>query len=169
MKYHVVVFLIVIVLAGCSPQRRLARLLERFPIPETSDTIYNTIIAYRDTMIFELIPGDTVYRDTILPSQAEFLYMELKTRVTLAEATAWVLDNKLGLELIQYDTILTWMIDSAIVERADTVRIYSEKVITKTIQEKPNPFWKNGFWVLAGVVLVIILLMLWFLSRKKVS
>ena len=166
MKYHVVVFFIVVVLAGCSPQRRLARLLERYPIQETSDTVYNTIIAYRDTVIFELIPGDTVCRDTIIPIQVDLPYTELKTRSTFAEATAWVLNNKLGLELIQYDTLFAFKLDSALVTNIDTVVI--TQVVPYPVVEKANPFWKNGFWVLAGVVLVIILLMLWFLSRKKV-
>jgi len=161
MKHLVFVFMLVI-LAGCSAERRLARLLERYPLPETSDSIHHDTVIYRDTLILERFVGDTV-RDTILiPVGEDLPYMELKRASTLAEATAWLLDNQLGLELIQYDTLFHIPLDSVLVERFDTIII--ETVKTVTVEKKMSSFWKHGFLALVGLFLVVMIL--WFTLKR---
>ena len=161
---HAVVALAVVILVSCSPQKRLARLLDRHPLPEIHDTVYWDTTIYRDTIVFKPIPGDTVWNDIYIPIEIDLPNTSLKTRTTLAEASAGLLDNTLWLELVQYDTIFLFKLDSAIQERSDTVRVYTEKTVTKYVKEKPAPFWRNGFLVLAG--LILLSLVLFFLLRK---
>jgi hypothetical protein len=158
-----VVFLTMIVLVGCSCPTRLSRLMERCPPPTTSDTIYNTVLVYRDTTIYRTIPGDTIRDSIVIPVEVELPEISLKQRSTLAEATAWIRSQQLGLELIQYDSIFEFKLDSAIWESRDTITIVTIKSIPKYI--KPKPFWKHGFLVLAG--LVLITLVLFFTIRRK--
>jgi len=150
------------ILAGCSPQKRIARLLERFPLDSSIVIEYRDTTIYKDTTIFERIPGDTVWRDTILPVEVDLPYMELKTRSSLAEARAWILDNRLGLELIQYDTIFIFKLDSALSQDIDTMFVVNN--IPYPVIEKIGKFWMHGFLVLAG--LILLGLILFFLLRR---
>jgi len=158
-----ILFLAIVILAGCSPTRRLARLLDRFPLPADTLIEYRDTIIYRDSIIFEQIPGDTVWRDTIIPVEVDIPDTELKTASTYSEATAWILDNRLGLELIQYDTILQFILDSVKVHQIDTVYVEVIKDIPTSVN--PNPFYKNGFFVLVG--LIVLTLFLFFLIGRK--
>lgn len=161
---RVVVFFIVISMVGCSCPKRLTRLMERCPPPVEVDTVYSTLILYRDTIIYREIPGQTI-RDTVkVPVEVELPEMSLKSASTLAEATAWIKDFELGLELIQYDSILEFKLDSAIRVSTDTITFTETETVVKTVTEPPNPFYRNGFWVLAG--LIVLSLILFFLLWK---
>ena len=161
---HIILFLSIAILASCSPQRRLARLLERYPLPEIHDTTYLPgEIIYRDTTVYRYLAGDTVtvelpiYVRRDLPDTAIHAYTEL------AEATARLKRNKLRLELIQYDSLFQWKLDSAIrLQTPDTIRIVHETTVPEYI--KPNPFWKTGFFILA--VLIVVALVLYFVTRR---
>jgi len=154
-NFIVVVFSLVI-LVSCSPQRRLARLLEKYPLPTETEIEYRDTIIYRDTVIYIHLPGDTIVDSILIPVEIDMPYMELKRASTYAEATAWIGDNQLGLELIQYDTLFQFMLDSAIRENVDTISIIHN--IPYPVIEKPKPFWRIGFLVLAGLILVVLLL-----------
>jgi len=158
----VAVVILVSLLAGCSPQKRLARLLDRFPLDSTIVIEYRDTTIYKDTTIFEQIPGDTVWIDTILPIEVDLPYTELKTRSTLAEARAWILDNRLGLELIQYDTVFVFKLDSALSQNIDTMFVINN--VPYPVIEKVGKFWMHGFLVLAG--LILLGLILFFLLRR---
>jgi len=157
-----VVTLIAVILASCSPQKRLARLLDRFPLQQ--DTLiqyqYNTVI--RDTTITVEIPGDIIYRDTLIPFIVDLPYMELQTRSTLAEARAWVWANELGLELVQFDTLFSIKLDSALRHDIDTIFMEVVREVPTLVKEKS--FWMHGFLTLAGLILIGMIL--WFLLKK---
>lgn len=160
---NVVVFLIVLSLAGCSAEKRLARLLEKHPLPETVDTFYSSpLIIYRDTIIFREIKGDTIRDSILIPVRVDLPEMRLKKASMLAEATATIRDNTLGLELIQYDTVFMFLLDSALRHDMDTVFVETVREVPKLIP--PKPFWRIGFLVLAGLILVT--LVLYFALRK---
>jgi len=146
------IFLIVLViLVSCSPQRRLARLLERYPLPQDTVVIVKDTTIYRDTLLFAYFPGDTVYKDTLIPFEIDLPYMELKTRSTMAFARSWVLNNRLGLELIQYDSLFQFKLDSAL--RNDIDSIFVEVIREVPVIIKPKPFYRNGFFILLGLIL----------------
>jgi len=155
-----VVFFIVVFLTSCSPQRRLVRLLERYPIP--ADTIIQDTTIYRDSIIYETIAGDTVVDSITIPVEIDLPYMKITRHTAWASATAWLLDNQLGLELIQTDTIVEFVMDSVIVERE------VEKVVTRTVVKEvyvKRKFWMHGFLVLAGLSVLVIVL--WLLLGKR--
>lgn len=163
---RVVVFFIMFSMVGCSCPKRLTRLMERCPPPVEVDTVYSTLVLYRDTIIYRKIPGQII-RDTVkVPVEVEMPETNLKSVSALAEATAWIKDFELGLELIQYDSILEFKLDSAIRVSADTITMTETETVIKTVTEPPNPFWRNGFWVLVGIVVLGMILLLWFLKQK---
>lgn len=159
----VLIILSLVILAGCSPQRRLARLHERFP-PDTITKIeYRDTIIYRDTTLFRYLPGDTVVIIDSFAVEVDLPYMELTRASTLAEAKAWVQGRAMGLELIQKDSMFQFLLDSALVNNIDSIFILKE--VPFPVEIKPNPFYKNGFFILAGLILIGMLL--WFLFRKR--
>jgi len=155
----IIIICLALILASCSPQRRLARLLERHPLPETHDTLYlpgETI--YKDTTITRYLPGETVVFDLLVDVPIDIPDTFLIAETTLATALAHLKDNRLGLELIQKDSVFKFLLEKAIRENRDTVRIETVKEVPKLIP--PNPFWKNGFWVVGGLLVLMILLLI---------
>jgi len=164
MKNKLVFILAMMILASCSPQRRLARLLERYPLPEKIDTLYlpgETI--YKDTTIYTEIPGETVTVELYVDVPVSIPDTSILAETELAVAKAYLKDNTLGLELKQLNQIYQFKLDSAIRMHSDTIVIEKETTVKEYI--KPNPFWKNGFYILAG--LIVVVLFLFFLLRRK--
>lgn len=181
---RLILLAIVILLCGCSPQRRLARLHERFP-PDTTRTVE---IVYRDTIIKVPIPGDTAYIETKIPvpyldidsiskllglnEDQKTIIDDLNKQLTssfdvapiynetdLAKSKAWIEDGILKSELYQKDSILNIKLDSAIMENKTTDRIPYPVIV------KAKPFYKNGFFILAGILLISLILI--FAFRRK--
>lgn len=163
MQNKIFLFVMLVTLVGCSSQRRLARLLEKHPLPTDTVVVATHSVEYRDTLLFAYFPGDTVYRDTIIPFEVDMPYTELKTRSTMAEATAWIYENRLGLRLIQFDSIFEFKLDSAI--RMDKDSVFVEVIREIPVEIAPKLFWKHGFLVLAGLILLSLILLL-VLKRK---
>ena len=162
MKNKVVVLFCLVILASCSPQKRLARLLEKYPLPTETEIEYRDTIIYRDTVVYIYMPGDTIRDSVLIPVEVDMPYMELKRAVMYAEATAWIRNNQLGLQIIQYDTLFKFKLDSAIKMNIDTLII--KEIVTVPEIIKQNSFWKHGFLVLAG--LILIGLVLFFLLKR---
>lgn len=184
MKNKLLLILSIVILASCSPQRRLARLLERYP-PDTTRTVE---IIYRDTTIEVPIPGDTAYIETEIPvpyldvdsiskllglnADQKTIIDDLNKQLTssfdvapiynetdLAKSKAWIEDGILKSELYQKDSILNIKLDSAVRDNNTIDRIPYPVII------KAKPFYKNGFFILAGLILVGMILL--FLFRKR--
>jgi len=157
MKSFFLVCLLVI-LAGCSPQKRLARLLEKHPLPV--DTIVVDSTVYHDSIVYINIPGEIDSVMVYIPELVEVPDTSLKTTTAFAEATAGITSGDLWLKLVQTDTLIVYELDSVIVEKEVI------KTITTTVPEyiKPNPFWKHGFLVLVGLFLIVVCL--FFVFRK---
>lgn len=162
MKSRVVAIFLMVILVGCNPQKRLARLLDRYPLPT------DTTIEYRDTTLYDsvlvevIIPGEVVVDSILVPVIIDLPEMTLTKSLTMAEATAWIRDNQLGLELIQYDSLYQVWADS-VPHEIDS--IFVEVIREIPVEIKPNLFWKHGFLVLAG--LILIGLSLFFLLKRK--
>jgi hypothetical protein len=172
-------FMIAIILVSCSPQRRLIRLLEKNPELQVYDTVYMPgIIKYRDTVVKVKIPGDTVYKESVEyiyepwtdtgvwidPVSPPFLNIPpVVNEVELAYSKAWVDQNILKSLLIQKDSILKFKLDSVRRVSKDTLRITN--TIKYQVPTDPNPFWRNGFFVLAGLILISLILLFVFWKR----
>ncbi|MHA1382091.1 MAG: hypothetical protein ACTSRG_27275 [Candidatus Helarchaeota archaeon] len=77
------------------------------------------------------------------------IYMQ----TTLCSATAKVAGERLKMRLVQKDSIFQFKLDSAI--RANRQIITQTKIVEKPIP--PKPFWKNGFFVLAGILILLLI------------
>ena len=165
MKQIIIALMTLVILASCSPQRRLARLLERHPQPEKIDTLYlpgETI--YKDTTVFKYLPGETVTVNVPFDVPIDIPDTVIIAETSFATALAYLDDNHLGLDLIQNDTVFQWKLDSAIRENTpDTLKITNETIVT--VEKLVNkPFYRSGFFILAG--LIIIALLFYFLLRR---
>lgn len=165
MKYILPIFLI---LFGCATEKRCA---QKYPVePETIIIVKDTTI-YKDTTLFVKIEGDTVYVekpwvDTTIwiderPKPIDIA--PISAYVPLAYSKAWVEANILKMRLIQRDSILKFKIDSAIRMHSDTTIV--EITVPEKIFIKEKTFWKHGFLVLAG--LIIVLALLYFIFKRK--
>jgi len=147
---------VVILLWGCSPQRRLANLLEKFPLDADTVITYRDTIIYSDTTLYDTIPGEVILDTVLIPTEVDLPFTELTMVSSLALAHAWVQNNELGLKLIQYDTVFVWKLDSALQQNIDTIYVRTVKEVP--VIEKVGTFWKHGFLVLAGLILISLIL-----------
>jgi hypothetical protein len=158
MKRILIAFLTLAILASCSPQRRLARLLERHPLPVQTDTVYlpgETI--YLDTTIVRYLPGETNTVEVPVHVVASAKDTTIIAETTLATALMYRKNNKVTLQVIQKDTVLRFMLDSAIRMHSDTLIITKEQVVTKEV-DVTKPFWKIGFLILGGLIVIGMIL-----------
>ena len=163
---RIILLLLAVSLLGCSPQKRLARLLERYPIQPIVDTLYLPgPIFFKDTIITKYLPGETDSVEILIPVPFDIPDTSIYAFTTLAHATARLEDNRLGLDLVQLDSLFQWKLDSAIREHSDTVMILKE--VPYPVIKKAKPFYKNGFFILAGLILVGMILLFLFLFRKR--
>ena len=119
--------LAIAIMASCSPQRRLARLLDRFPLDSITKIEYRDTTIYKDTTIYEYLPGETETVEVLVDVPYAIPDTLLLARTSLAQATASLQDNVLGLDLVQFDSLFQWKLDSALRHDIDTM------IVIKTI------------------------------------
>jgi len=153
-----ILLLVIILLCGCSPQRRLANLLERFPIP--ADTVIQIHTVYESDTIEVLIPGDSVFKEVEIEVPIDLPDTTIYSETAFAQAMAGLLSNNLWLLLVQKDTIIPIKVDSVF------VTVYEDREITKTVVvDNTKPFYKSGFFILAGII--VLGLLFFFLFRRR--
>jgi len=156
--------LIVLLLASCSPSKRLARLLEKYPQPERVDTVYTPgKTVYIDTTIYVQIPGETDTVEVLVDVPIDLPDTTIYASTLLANAKASLYNNILRLKLEQREKVLEFLLDSTIREHSDTLIVTKENVVTVT-EYRDKPFYKSGFFILAG--LIIIALLFYFLLKR---
>jgi hypothetical protein len=128
--------------------------LKKFPPIISIDTVVQDTTIYRDTTFYAYLPGDTVYRDTVIEVPVELYVPPVKAETELARARAWIQNQKLQLLLIQKDSTLKFKIDSAVSANSRVEYITR----TETTQLPPKPFYKRGFFILAGVLFLLALI-----------
>ena len=165
MKRILFIFILAI-LAGCSPTKRLARLLERYPMEPTVDTVYRDTTIYRDTIVTRYLPGESTVNNVYVEVPGTLPDTVIWAETSLAWAAAHLNSNHLGLELIQNDTLFKWKLDSALVHKIDTIIITRDvpyPVIEKAKGVKV--FWRSATIILGAIVLIGMILLL--VVRKK--
>jgi len=158
--------LLMIVLVGCSPTKRLARLLERYPIPETHDTVLIPgEVIYRDTIIYKYLPGESTVNNVYFHDTVNIPDTIIMAETTFARALAHLDDNHLGLELIQFDTVFKWKLDSAIRVNRDTIRITNDIPYPVITERGVKSYWRVVAITLFGIILIAMILL--FAFRKR--
>jgi len=140
---------------GCTSQKRC---LKKFPSPEP---VTNTIIAYRDTTLYDTIPGkiitDYVKIEVEVPLPDTTLFLE----TDYAKAQAGLSSNHLWLDLIQKKSIIEIQLDSVLIYQIDTITIQQPVLIEVPTQTKWQSFVGVGFWVFVGLFMAIVALLIY--------
>ena len=158
MRTSIYILFIVLLVAGCSPAKRIARLQYQGHLKLESDTIY-VAGEPKDTTITVYMAGDTVVKEVLLFVEGEKIEMEpaeVETELVYAEAHAE--DNKIILTVIQKEALFEHNLEDAI--RRDTVRI--TEVQTEYVETIPKmfPFYKSGFFISLGRLVIFITLLI---------
>ena len=127
--YFTLLTFIILLLASCSPQKRLHRLVKKHPELSRVDTI-----KIQDTIIVPGIKTDTVFSSLLLHD------------------TVTITKENLQIKLIEInDTIY---LDAEV--RADTVILTREILVDRIIHVEPEKWWIEYWWVWGIVLLIII-------------
>lgn len=164
-RYALIVFAIIV--TGCSCEKRIARLIDKCPIDPVID--YNTVIAYRDTVIEVFVPGETEYIEVPVPVTENCPELPQIKPVTVetefARAEASLISDRLKLSLIQKNKLFQFKLDSAIKTNTDTITITS--YIKQEVPVKPKycDFFMYGFWVSLGILLLLAAIVILILKK----
>jgi len=162
----VVLLLLAVSLVGCSPCKRMARLSLKCPPEVTHDTVYTPgEVIYKDTIVTKYLPGDTVLEQVEILVPYKIPDTSTVARTSLAEARAMIRENKLKLQLVQYDSLLYWKLDSAIqTHTPDTIKITDTAYFYVPTKTKACRVFQTGFFLVLGLFLVAMVL--FFVFRK---
>lgn len=161
MRNLLVIFLIAMAMVGCSPGKRLTRLLDKHP--ELTNTEYRDTIIYRDSIVEIEIPGETVTEKIKWPVEINVPDTAIEAHTAFSYAKASLTSNELALLLVQTDTLILTRLDSVLVERIDTTTVFVEKIK----QLPPKPLYKIGFWLFLVLFVIAWGIFAFFITRKK--
>ena len=158
MKY--ILFILIVFLSGCVTQNKC---LFKFP-PPPPDTIVKHSVIVKDTIIYRYLPGEVVHDSVIIEKLIEkkiyVPYTSVYAETLLAEATASVKGNRLKLELIQRDSLFTFLLDSAIKASHDTITIKQPFIKEVPVKSKYQDIVGIGFWIVLGIFLFTLLFLI---------
>jgi len=149
-----------VTLIGCSP-KIIKEIITKDSI------VYKEKLVYKDTTIFKYLPGDTVFKDVIVyvdKSTGLANSKKIFAFTSLAEASAWVYNSRLFLNLIQKDTTIEIRLDSAIREASYWMEKYKSSSTVTTKETFKTPWYMKALALLGGLSLVII--GLWIYKNK---
>lgn len=145
---------------GCSP-----KIVEK--VVKKDSIVYREKLVYKDTTIYKYLPGDTVFKNT-------YVYIDKNTGLinskkiyaftSLAEASAWVSNSKLNLNLIQKDTTIEIRLDSAIKEATYWKERYQNSSSVTVKEVTKSPWYMKALALIGGLCLVGI--GLWIYNTK---
>ena len=155
MKYILHLVVLSIVLASCSPCKRLARKCPPQIITEVKDSVvYRDTIIYRDRILEIKIPGDTVIVEKTVPVKEDIF--PIRAENDYATASAWVESSKLKLELIQKEQVIKQILQNAEKETIYWKEKYQNEKQTVIIKEKYIPkIYKVGLVVALCLIVII--------------
>ncbi len=172
MRTSIYMLLIALMVVGCSPQKRLGKLLLKYPIPPEI-TYTKGPIEYKDTTIIKYLPGETIteildLNDLLSTVECPEIpdIKPVHAETSLASVDVWVDEGKLKVRLIQHDSIFQFHLDNAIRENSDTVWIDRIVLVDVKVKPKDYSFYKSGFFIFLGLIIIIITLLLVFIKKK---
>ncbi len=166
MKKLILILLISIGMYSCMTEQKCAK--QYPPKVIIKDSIINiTTTVYKDSIIYYLIPGDTVYstKDSLIyvtvDKETGLINSDTSSLTsTFATAYAWVLNSRLEQMIITNDSIYRFKLDSAVRITTDRLeRYYNETKIEKVFVTK----WYDkaarviSFLTISAVVIAMLL------------
>lgn len=164
MRTPVFIIFIALIASGCSQQKRLVRLLEKYPQPTEIEYIPGDTVFSPDS-IPVFIPGDTVIDSRILNVEVDIPDTSITLKMGAATFTASIRDNTLYAEASQPDTTYIVPSDSAIQVRVDSVIIRPPPLIKEVkVKSKALPYW-IGVAIVEFLLLIVFIFLLIKLKR----
>lgn len=137
--------------------------------------VNNTIIDYKDTIIYVKVLGERVTDSIPVIIQVPGYPVKISpNKITeslkYCEATAWIKDQKMYLELIQKDTIIAFNLKNAIKNVLTTSNFWRSEVQRISIENKVaiNEANKKGRYqgcIISIGILLLILFMIWCFKK----
>lgn len=163
--------LLVLIFSNCMSPKRVQRNLDKWcelcePESIEKDSVYieNTVIEYRDTIIYLTVYKDTtitVVKKVYIENGQAYLNDTVKVKGKYSDAVAWIENNLMHLALNEHDSLFVLKIQNAVKDTKTEVQIEtSEKEIIKV---KYIPKW---VWYLLGLnILGVIILAIRFIIK----
>lgn len=133
MKRTALYIVVLLLLASCSPQKRLHRLVSKHPELSRVDTI-----KIQDTVIVPSIKTDTVFSSSLLKDTVTITKEKLKIKLTEINDTIYL---------------------NAEVE-PDTVILTKDVLVDRIVNTEPVKWWIKYWWVWVLLIGIIILFLL---------
>lgn len=133
MKRTALYIVVLLLLASCSPQKRLHRLVSKHPELSRVDTI-----KIQDTVIVPSIKTDTVFSSSLLKDTVTITKEKLKIKLTEINDTIYL---------------------NAEVE-PDTVILTKDVLVDRIVHVEPVKWWIKYWWVWVLLIGIIILFLL---------
>lgn len=166
--------IILLLFASCTPQKRLSRLLQKYPLPvQTVTTVKDSVIVeYRDRVVYDTIHGDTVYTEKVLYKEIPTGIRRSDTAILendYAQAKAWVYNAKVHLYLLQKEQVIQRRL-----EAADKMTTYwREKYTTKETTTPPVKYIpklvKFAAWGFVVLIILLAVIIYFQIKMKAIS
>jgi hypothetical protein len=156
--------------ASCATQKICQRKYPPQIITNIKDSIITRdSIVYRNRIVHDTIPADTIKTEIQLPATSDPKLINLKTeKIHLendyASADAWIENWKLKLELRQKDTVINRILLNAEIEKNHWMEMYYKEVIKE--KSKPEKYIPKFVKIMAWAGGVLIFLLIGFIIMK---
>ena len=165
MKYFVII-LAAMIAASCSPQKQIMRLKAKGYLEETVNTTPpDTITEIQwDTVRVPILPDADTTEFILDLSQYELWGAPpVFASTELCEAVAEVSEGELVLIVEQKEANIPVPVENITQIIRDTVTIRTN--VPTPIEPKNYSFFKSGFWILSGIILLLIIALTVILIR----
>ncbi len=138
MKKIVSVFLVLVFIISCSPQKRLNRLLRKHPHLSNTE-----MVVFRDTII-----RPEVQLDSVFSVNFDTVYLE---------------NERISVKLIKTDSLIYL----TGISKTDTI-FYEKKVPVKLVKITETSFYKKlREWAIVGLIVIAFLYLIAFISNAR--
>jgi len=155
-----------LLLIGCSPCKRLQRKCPpQIEYIKKDSIIIKDSIIYKDKEIPVYIPGETIYKDSIISELKDVNVPPMILENDYALARAWIDNSRLKLQLEQKEQVIKYKVDSAIQIAKHWEYKWTNEKQTEIVKERYIP--KIYKIALFFTISAIILLGVWVYIKIK--
>jgi len=155
-----------LLLIGCSPCKRLQRKCPpQIEYIKKDSIIIKDSIIYKDKEIPVYIPGETIYKDSIISELKDVNVPPVILENDYALAKAWISNSRLKMQLEQKEQVIKYKVDSAIQIAKHWEYKWTNEKQTEIVKERYIP--KIYKIALFFTISAIILLGVWVYIKIK--
>ncbi len=169
--------ILMILLAGCSVQRKIDRthrfiakhpeILEKYITFKDSLVIKDTTI-YRDTTLKIFIPGDTIYKTMSISCPDRVFTDSLIITSRFSKAISYVADGRLHMKIEQPNVVLKQDYDSLVAYNYRLEQLYTQEILRIETKQPILWYYKAALWGFIGMIFLLIVLIVILKLLKKI-